>query len=114
MGWRRRPLDTVFCSWQRRPGRAHGATLSSPDSSTGWKKTPKSGYDFNARFVRPPGDLGIDTNCANYEQGDAAPTQDEEDFFPDIYNDELPDDGTIPNKKKKPDDTFGDQLDGGR
>ncbi|MBK8196148.1 MAG: transglycosylase domain-containing protein [Lewinellaceae bacterium] len=78
------------------------------------EKDPKSGYDFNARFVRPPGDLGIETNCANYEQGDAAPTEDEEDFFPDIYNDELPDDGTIPNKKKKPDDTFGDQLDGGR
>ena len=77
------------------------------------EKDTKSGYDFNARFVRPPGDLGIETNCANYAQGDAAPTQDEEDFFPDIYNDQLNEDGSIPGKPKKPDDTFGDQLDGG-
>ncbi|MBP6828850.1 MAG: peptidoglycan glycosyltransferase, partial [Saprospiraceae bacterium] len=77
------------------------------------EKDPKSGYDFNARFTRPPGDLGIETNCANYAQGDAAPTQDEEDFFPDIYNDQLNEDGTIPGKAKKPDDTFGDQLEGG-
>lgn len=77
------------------------------------EKDTKSGYDFNARFVRPPGDLGIETNCANYAQGDAAPTQDEEDFFPDIYNDQLNEDGSIPGKPKKPDDTFGDQLEGG-
>ena len=31
------------------------------------EKDPKSGYDYNARFVRPPGDLGIETNCAAYE-----------------------------------------------
>lgn len=77
------------------------------------EKDPKSGYDFNAHFMRPPGDLGIEINCANYAQGDAAPTQDEEDFFPDIYNDQLNEDGTIPGKAKKPDDTFGDQLEGG-
>ncbi|MCB0527181.1 MAG: penicillin-binding protein [Saprospiraceae bacterium] len=77
------------------------------------EKDTKSGYDFNARFVRPPGDLGIETNCASYEQGDAMPTRDEEDFFPDIYNDELNEDGTIPGREKKPDDTFGDELDGG-
>ena len=78
------------------------------------EKDPKSGYDFNARFVRPPGDLGIETNCANYADGEAAPTQDEEDFFPDIYNDELNEDGTIPGQKpKKPDDTFGDERENG-
>ena len=78
------------------------------------EKDPASGYDFNARFVRPPGDLGIDLNCANYADGEAAPTQDEEDFYPDIYNDQLNEDGTLPGPKpKKPDDTFGDQLEGG-
>lgn len=79
------------------------------------EKDPNSGYDFNARFVRPPGDLGIDLNCANYTEGEAAPTQDEEEFSPDIYNDQLNEDGSIPGQKqKKPDDTFGDQLEGGR
>jgi len=78
------------------------------------EKDPKSGYDFNARFVRPPGELGIELNCANYAEGEAAPTQDEEEFYPDIYNDQLNEDGTIPGQKpKKPDDTFGDQLGGG-
>jgi penicillin-binding protein 1A len=77
------------------------------------EKDPKSGYDFNARFVRPAGDLGIETNCANYAEGEAAPTQDEE-FYQDIYNDQLNDDGTVPNPKlKKPDATFGDELEEG-
>lgn len=73
------------------------------------EKDPKSGYDFNARFVRPPGDLGIETNCAAYESG-LGPAGDEEDFSPDIYNDELDETG----KPKKPDDSFGDELEGGR
>lgn len=78
------------------------------------EKDPKSGYDFNARFVRPPGDLGIELNCANYADGEAAPTQDEEDFYPDIYNDQLNEDGTVPGQKpKKPDATFGDELEEG-
>jgi penicillin-binding protein 1A len=78
------------------------------------EKDPKSGYDFNARFVRPLGDLGIELDCSQYSDGAAAPTQDEEEFFPDIYNDELNEDGTIPEDKKpkKPDAGFGDQ-DGG-
>jgi penicillin-binding protein 1A len=78
------------------------------------EKDPKSGYDFNARFARPPGDLGIELNCANYADGEAAPTQDEEDFYPDIYNDQLNEDGSVPAPKtKKPDATFGDELEGG-
>jgi len=72
------------------------------------EKDPKSGYDFNARFVRPPGDLGIETNCATYESS-LGPAGDEEDFSPDIYNDELDSGG----KPKKPDDSFGDELEGG-
>jgi len=76
------------------------------------EKDPKSGYDFNARFVPPDGDLGIETNCATYEGG-AEPANDEEEFSPDIYNDEIgPGDGD-PKKPKKPDDSFGDQLEGG-
>jgi len=78
------------------------------------EKDPKSGYDYNARFVRPAGDLGITLDCSNYADGEAAPTQDEEEFYPDIYNDQLNEDGTVPGQKpKKPDDTFGDQLEGG-
>ena len=68
---------------------------------------PKSGYDYNARFMRPPGDLGIETNCAAYESS-LGPATDEEDFAPDIYNDEI--DKTPPgDKSAKPDDSFGDQ-----
>lgn len=73
------------------------------------EKDPKSGYDYNARFVRPPGDLGIDTNCAAYESN-LGPAGDEEEFSPDMYNDELDaTDATKPGKAKKPDDTFGDE-----
>ena len=80
------------------------------------EQDPKSGYDFNARFKRPPGDLGIEINCAAYN-GEMLPEGgDEEQFSPDIYNDELPPEegGTKPAGKKKPDDTFGDELEGGR
>lgn len=79
------------------------------------EKDPKSGYDFNARFVRPEGDLGIETNCAAYENS-IGPPGDEEDFSPDIYNDELDELGKDPNdpkKPKKPDDSFGDEGGGG-
>ncbi|MFN0034178.1 MAG: transglycosylase domain-containing protein, partial [Saprospiraceae bacterium] len=76
------------------------------------EKDPKSGYDFNARFVRPPGDLGIETNCAAYESS-LGPAGDEEDFSPDIYNDELDEEATDPKKPKKPDDDFGDEREGG-
>lgn len=77
------------------------------------EKDPKSGYDFNARFVRPLGDLGIETNCAAYESS-LGPAGDEEDFSPDIYNDEIePGSPSDPKKPKKPDDSFGDELEGG-
>jgi len=72
------------------------------------EKDPKSGYDFNARFVRPEGDLGIETNCAAYESS-LAPGGDEEDFSPDIYNDEL-EQGRQGRRKKE---SFGDELEGG-
>ena len=76
---------------------------------------PTSGYDFNARFKRPAGDLGIEINCAAYN-GEMLPEgSSDEEFSPDIYNDELPTEegGTKPKGSKKPDDTFGDQLEGG-
>ena len=76
------------------------------------EKDPKSGYDFNARFVRPDGDLGIETNCAAYESS-LGPLRDEESFSPDIYNDELDAEGRDPSKPKRPDDSFGDELEGG-
>lgn len=69
-----------------------------------------SGYDYNARFVRPAGDLGIEINCAAYQDG-LPPTGDEEEFSPDIYNDEIDDPAKAAGKK--PDDTFGDELPGG-
>ncbi|MBL7825971.1 MAG: penicillin-binding protein [Saprospiraceae bacterium] len=86
-----------------------GARLARPifaDFINRLEKDPKSGYDFNARFVRPPGDLGIETNCAAYESTLGAPG-DEEDFSPDIYNDEL--DETGKPKPKKSGESFGDE-----
>jgi len=71
-----------------------------------------SGYDYNARFVRPAGDLGIEINCAAYQDG-LPPTGDEEEFSPDIYNDEIDDPAKAKPDGKKPDDTFGDELNGG-
>ena len=77
------------------------------------EKDPNSGYDYNARFVRPPGDLGIEIDCGAYLNG-PAPTGDEEEFSPDIYNDEVPPEGEPPAPAKpgqkpvrKPDDDFG-------
>lgn len=50
------------------------------------EKDPKSGYDVNARFFRPAGDLGITIDCAAYL--DSIPASDEEDFGGDIFGDE--------------------------
>ena len=82
------------------------------------EKDPKSGYDYNAKFQRPAGDLGIEINCAAYQNGTGAgPVGDEEEFSPDIYGDEAPDDkGTTDPKNpklpaKKPDGGFGDEYD---
>ncbi len=90
-----------------------------------FEKDNTSGYDFNARFQRPEGDLGIEIDCSKYEDA-SLPTGDEEEFAPDIYNDELengtlPEDGSIPRVIKgqtkppgrKPDSSFGDEFDGG-
>lgn len=82
------------------------------------EKDPKSGYDYNAKFQRPPGDLGIEINCAAYQNGSGAgPVGDEEEFSPDIYGDEAPVDGSTTDPKnpkspaKKPDGGFGDEFD---
>jgi penicillin-binding protein 1A len=81
------------------------------------EKDPKSGYDYNAKFQRPPGDLGIEINCAAYQNA-AGVVGDEEEFAPDIYGDEAPEGGkpADPNAPKtspakKPDGGFGDQYD---
>lgn len=97
------------------------------------ERDPKSGYDYNARFEKPVGDLGIELDCAKYSQDNYGDTEtetfgDEEDFSPDTYNDELPDGeapkpenelnpntpkgvlpkgGEIKPKPKKPDEGFG-------
>jgi penicillin-binding protein 1A len=75
------------------------------------EKDPKSGYDYNARFKRPEGDLGIEINCNAYKDGLPPTNGDEEQFSPDIFNDQLDENGKTPGKK--PDDTFGDELHGG-
>ncbi len=82
------------------------------------EKDPKSGYDYNAKFQRPAGDLGIEINCAAYQNGSGAgPVGDEEEFSPDIYGDEVPADGSTTDPKnpkspaKKPDGGFGDEFD---
>lgn len=67
-----------------------------------------SGYDANARFKRPEGDIGIETDCTAYRNaaGAGEPTSggDEEDFNPDRFGDE-PDRPTPPSPGSK----FGDQ-----
>jgi penicillin-binding protein 1A len=78
------------------------------------EKDPKSGYDAVPRFEPPPGDLGIETDCAAYEN--TGPTSDEEYFGPDLYNDQVPPGGKLPQQKPKtqpirrPDDAFGDDF----
>ncbi|MCC6462839.1 MAG: transglycosylase domain-containing protein [Saprospiraceae bacterium] len=85
------------------------------------EKDPQSGYDYNARFERPAGDLGIEIDCSKYLNEGPLPG-DEEDFAPDIYNDEIQEGGTDPSgelvpkgKAKSPanKETFGDEFDGG-
>jgi penicillin-binding protein 1A len=75
------------------------------------EKDPKSGYDYNARFKRPEGDLGIEINCNAYKDGLPPTNGDEEQFAPDKFNDQLDENGKPPGKK--PDDTFGDELHNG-
>jgi penicillin-binding protein 1A len=78
------------------------------------EKDPKSGYDAAPRFEPPPGDLGIETDCAAYEN--TGPASDEEYFGPDLYNDQVPPGGKLPQQKQKtppirrPDDAFGDDF----
>lgn len=83
-----------------------------------------AGYDYNARFERPAGDLGIEIDCSKYQGAYGPAGGDEEEFAPDLYNDEIPDEesapgGTVPKGQtkqpaKKPDSGFGDEFDGGR
>jgi penicillin-binding protein 1A len=88
-----------------------GARMARPifaDFIARLERDPKSGYDYNARFIRPEGDLGIETNCAAYERT-LGPGGDEEEFSPDTFNDEIEKtDDPKGGKGKKPDDTFGD------
>ncbi|MBK8555411.1 MAG: transglycosylase domain-containing protein [Lewinellaceae bacterium] len=69
-----------------------------------------SGYDFNARFQRPAGDLGIEIDCSAYL--DQLPASDEEEYQGEIYNDQLPANGKPTDAQKpakRPDATFGDE-----
>jgi len=72
------------------------------------EKDPKSGYDYNARFVRPS-NMTIEINCASYAGSYQSPT--DEEFAPDIYSDEA--NPADPTKGKKPGnkEQFGDQED---
>jgi penicillin-binding protein 1A len=74
------------------------------------EKDNKAGYDTNARFKRPPGDLGIEINCAAY-QNTGTGTDEEEEFSPDPFNDELPkESGSTPKQPaKKPESGSGQQ-----
>jgi hypothetical protein len=88
-----------------------------PILSSAWKQDKTAGYDFNARFERPPGDLEIEIDCSKYLD-ESLPAGDEEDFAPDIYNDEMPLEGDNPNTPatrvkpagRKPDAGFGDEF----
>lgn len=102
-------------------GDGQGARMARPifaDFIQRLENDKKSGYDYNARFFRPPGDLDIEIDCSKYLDS-ALPPGDEEDFAPDIYNDQLPLDGDAPPATRvkpagrKPDANFGDEFEGG-
>jgi penicillin-binding protein 1A len=68
------------------------------------EKDPKSGYDYNARFVKPA-NMTIEINCAAYSGSYQSPT--DEEFSPDIYNDQLDEKGKA--KKQTKGESFGDE-----
>ncbi len=61
---------------------------------------PQADYDPNARFPRPPGDLGIELDCARYDQvGEALedlPAQEDDNFFEDAFGNETPATDSLP------------------
>jgi penicillin-binding protein 1A len=72
------------------------------------EKDPKSGYDYNARFVRPA-NMTIEINCSTYAGSYQSPT--DEEFAPDIYNDEVPPADATKGKKPTKGESFGDEDD---
>lgn len=70
------------------------------------EKDPKSGYDYNARFVKPA-NMSIEINCSVYSGSYQSPT--DEEFAPDIYNDQLPTDENTKGKKQAKGESFGDE-----
>ena len=73
------------------------------------EKDPKSGFNPNLKFERPPGDLGVEIDCHFYRDSVAT---DEEEFNPDKFNDEANPaaDPNAPAPAKRPDETFGDEI----
>jgi penicillin-binding protein 1A len=69
-----------------------GAYMSKPFFREFMKRlesSPDIAWDVNAKFIRPPGDLGIELNCANYRNDRPAREGfDEELFTEDIFGDE--------------------------
>jgi penicillin-binding protein 1A len=88
------------------------------------EKDKSSGFDSNGKFLKPSGDLGIEMNCNSYRD---TSSQDEE-FYEDIYQDQLPANQTSPTgtpadggtptvpgtpaktPTKRVEDTFGDEV----
>lgn len=73
-----------------------GSRLSRPifaDFIKRLENDPKSGYDAQARFTRPPGELGIEINCAAYDSIGPAIRDEEVEFAPDPFSDEMPTSG---------------------
>ncbi len=83
------------------------------------EKDRASGFDIAAKFVRPPGDLGIETDCSQYRDSTAT----DEEFYDERFNDELPPEQQTPTANGVPpalkppvqrkSESFGDELDGG-
>ncbi|MDX1939856.1 MAG: transglycosylase domain-containing protein [Saprospiraceae bacterium] len=46
---------------------------------------PKIAWDLNARFLRPPGDLGIELNCAEYD----IPRKEQEGFDEELFSQDM-------------------------
>ncbi|RMD74937.1 MAG: penicillin-binding protein [Bacteroidetes bacterium] len=55
---------------------------------------PEADYDPNARFQRPPGDLGIELDCARYAQAgeefEDYPEEEDDGFFEDAFGNDAP------------------------
>lgn len=75
----------------RSPTRGQGAHMAKPFFRAFLKRLEESEtveYDVEARFQRPPGDLGIELNCSEYQRTTPG-LEEEEQFEEDIFSEDM-------------------------